>query len=370
MRPALPTFDRLEPYLRRIDAMRTYSNFGPLVQEFISRASELLGMPNCLAAASSGTAALTAAILATAGRAKPDRPYAVVPAYTFVATALAVELCGYRPLVAEIDARDWMLSPERALALARRGDVGLVVPVAPYGRAFDQTQWRRFRETTGIPVVIDAAASFDVLAHDRTTALAAIGDVPVALSFHATKSFSTGEGGGVVSTDPRVLLKVAQTLNLGFAGSRDCGIDSFNGKLSEYHAAVGLAELDGWKLKRDASLRVASAYRHASVRTGLGDRIKTAPAIAGCYVLFEADSASDAGAVAARLTEAGIGSRFWYGEGIHRHAHFADVDREDVSTAEDVASRVLGLPMSVDYTSADIDSIVDIVTNTVAVIQK
>jgi dTDP-4-amino-4,6-dideoxygalactose transaminase len=358
MRPALPTYDRLEPYLRRIDAARTYSNYGPLVREFEARASQLLGMPSCLTSAGSGTAALTAAILATAGRATPERPFALLPAYTFVATALAVELCGYRPLVAEIASSDWMLSPSRARAHAKRGDIGLVVPVSPYGRAFDQAPWKRFRDETNVPVVIDAAASYDVLASDPAAARAALGPIAVALSFHATKSFSCGEGGAVVSSDARLLHGVTQALNLGFYGSRDCTVASFNGKLSEYHAAVGLAELDGWPQKRAAAARIASAYRSAATAAGIGDRVHVSPSISGCYVLFEAASAREATAVQTALAAASIGSRFWYGAGIHRHTHFARVAQDRVPVAEDIAGRVLGLPVAPEYSSDDVAAIV------------
>jgi dTDP-4-amino-4,6-dideoxygalactose transaminase len=359
MRPTLPTYDRLEPYLRRIDAARTYSNYGPLVREFEARAAQLLGMPGCLTSAGSGTAALAAAILASAGRATPERPFALLPAYTFVATALAVELCGYRPLVAEIDASDWMLSPSRARTHVERGDIGLVVPVSPYGRAFDQRHWHRFRDETGVPVVIDAAASYDVLANDPAAARAALGPIPVALSFHATKSFSCGEGGAVVSSDARLLHGATQALNLGFYGSRDCTVASFNGKLSEYHAAVGLAELDGWPQKRATAKRIASAYRVAATSAGIADRVHVAPSISGCYVLFEAASADEATAVQTALTVASIGSRFWYGAGIHGHTHFAGVAQERVPTAEDVAGRLLGLPVASDYSSDDVAAIVE-----------
>src|SRR5262245_17204187 len=97
MRPKLPNADRLLPYLRRIDSGRLYSNFGPLTVELQNRLALHFGMPpDCVVCASCGTAALMAAILATAGPATRDRPYALVPAFTFAATAAAVELCGYR----------------------------------------------------------------------------------------------------------------------------------------------------------------------------------------------------------------------------------------------------------------------------------
>jgi len=195
LRPLLPLADRILPYLRRIDETRIYSNHGPLSSELERRLAEHLRLPQgALACASSGTAALIGAILAATGRATSERPLAIIPAFTFAATAAAVEQCGYQPYLADVAADSWMLDAERLLSHPERERVGIVVPVAPFGRPVPQEPWRRFRAMTGIPVVIDGAASFAGLA-DRPDRF--LGEIPVAISFHATKVFATGEGGAV-----------------------------------------------------------------------------------------------------------------------------------------------------------------------------
>src|SRR5258708_10789253 len=88
MRPILPSASQLLPYLRRIDATRNYSNSGPLVAELEGRLGEHLRLPSGgVVTAASGTTALIGAILAKAGPAKVERPFALIPAFTFVATA-------------------------------------------------------------------------------------------------------------------------------------------------------------------------------------------------------------------------------------------------------------------------------------------
>src|SRR5688572_3176979 len=80
-RPRLPTTDRLVPYLRRIDDMRVYSNWGPLASELESRLAEELDLPpRSVASASSGTGALIGAILAAAGPPSDGRRLALIPA--------------------------------------------------------------------------------------------------------------------------------------------------------------------------------------------------------------------------------------------------------------------------------------------------
>lgn len=352
MRAQLPAAERLLPYLQRIDASRTYSNFGPLVGEFHQRLAACLGVATgAVISANSGTSALVGAILATAGRAQPGRPLALIPAYTFVATAAAVEQCGYQPMLVDIDAGSWMLDPRQVADMARLDEVGLVVPVAPYGIPVPQAPWQAFSRGTGIPVVIDGAASFDCL---QSSPVEAIGRIPVAISFHATKSFGAGEGGAVVCTDKASTARVGRALNFGFWNSRDSGCASINGKLSEYHAAVGLAELDDWDDKRARFARVASSYRKHFDAVGVGDRLVATPDVSACYALLHCHSRAEAGRVSAVLLDCSIDSRYWYGGGIHRHHYYRNVPRTPLPATARVASRLLGLPCAVDLDDAEI----------------
>ncbi|MGH9441848.1 MAG: DegT/DnrJ/EryC1/StrS family aminotransferase [Thermoanaerobaculia bacterium] len=346
LRPRLPGVERLTPYLRRIDASRIYSNYGPLARELEGRLSRHLGLPaGGVVGASSGTVALVGAILAMAGRPTDKRPLALFPAFTFVATAVAVELCGYRGYLADVDSRTWMLDPERLQSHPELSRIGVVVPVAPFGRPVPQEPWLRFREKTGIPIVIDGAASLECVAREPGRFL---GQIPVAMSFHATKSYSTGEGGGVVSTSSDQAQRITQALNFGFHGSRDCALASTNGKMSEYHAAVGLAELDGWTEKQRSLLAVADAYRSRLEPSGLRERFFAAPGISSSYAVFRCRDADESGRVRESLRRHGVDSRLWYGTGVQDQTHFSDLPREDLSVTEGLAPLLLGLPVAPD----------------------
>ena len=91
-----------------------------------------------------------------------------------------------------------------------------------------------------------------------------LGSLPVMVSLHATKVFGVGEGGLILCRDSELLRRCGRALNFGFDGSRDALTTGFNGKMSEYHAAVGLAALDGWPQTRAAFLAVGEAYRQAA----------------------------------------------------------------------------------------------------------
>ena len=352
LRPLLPSAERILPYLRRLDETRTYTNWGPLACELEHRLAAQFGVAQgAVVTASSGTSALAGAILATAGRASTDRPIAVLPAFTFVATALAVELCGYRPYIVDVSPSSWMMEPAALMDHPALQRAGLVVPVAPFGRPVALDKWLEFQLATRIPVVIDGAGSFESLA---SATGAFVGAVPVTLSFHATKTFSTGEGGCVVTTDPALAARVGQALNFGFFDDRECRIASMNGKMSEYHAAVGLAELDGWPGKARAFGAVADAYRCAFETEGLADRLVCSPSVAGCYVLVRCGSEPESSRVQACLADADIGFRLWYGGGLLAHRQFGDVPHDDCTVTLGLGGSTLGLPVATDLHPRDI----------------
>jgi dTDP-4-amino-4,6-dideoxygalactose transaminase len=355
-RPQLPKSNDLLTYLRRIDETRIYSNHGPLLLELEHRLCDRLGMPTGgVRCANSGTSALVGAILATAGRATMAQPWAVFPAFTFVGTAAAVEQCGYQLYLADVDANSWMLDPEMLIRHPLGKRIGLVMPVATFGRPVPQAPWLAFRDETGIPVVIDGAASFAGVADD---AHALLGSIPVALSFHATKCFAAGEGGAVVCNDTNLAFRAAQALNFGFSGSRDSRTPSTNGKMSEYHAAVGLAELDLWKDKLQGFIAVAETYRRRMADAGLSQWLWSTPDVAPNYVLFDCQSVATAESVQGSLARSGADSRLWYGRGLHYHSYFVDVPRGNLDVTENLAPRVIGLPVAPDLMDDSIERVV------------
>jgi dTDP-4-amino-4,6-dideoxygalactose transaminase len=357
LRPALPLAEQLLPYLRIIDDTRVYSNHGTLNAALERRLAEHLGLPaGGLVCASSGTAALVGAILASAGRGTAERPLAVMPAFTFVATALAAEQCGYRVCLADIDPDSWMLEPERLLADPRLAKAGLVIPVAPFGRPVPQAAWARFQSATGIPVVIDGAASFAGLTAEPDRFL---GQIPVTISLHATKAFATGEGGAVATGSDLLARRTEQALNFGVETGRDCAMPGTNGKMSEYHAAVGLAELDGWPSKLEAWQRVAECYRRHLRQAGIDGGFYGAPEVGPNYPLFLCRSAQEAEGMTEALGRSRIDYRRWYGFGLHRHTYYRGIEHDGLSVSEDVAHRLIGLPVAPDLAESDVARIVD-----------
>jgi dTDP-4-amino-4,6-dideoxygalactose transaminase len=308
--------------------------------------------PDGLAAVSNGTTALSAALLAV--RAKPGTK-CLVPSWTFVASAAAVCAANLVPHFVDVSRETWIPDPA---ALRRRVDlaeVGAVMIVAPFGTPFDTATWDAFWEETGIPVVIDGAACFDTV---PSVPASRPGRSPIMISLHATKVLGTGEGGLVVSTDDAIVRRVRQVCNFGISGTPEDQILGYNGKLSEYHAAVGLAALEGWPERRAALMGRTQRYVHELRRL---PQIQTLPRYADGWVSVYGTVRipEDAGTVGARLSAMGIENRRWWRDGVHRFAAYRDFPRDDLSVTTELATSVLSLPFSHDISDAQIARVID-----------
>ena len=131
--------------------------------------------------------------------------------------------------------------------------------------------------------------------------------------------------------------------------------------MSEYHAAVGLAELDCWPEKRARFLAVAHAYARTAEELGLGDRVLCDGARASCYALFAASDEQEAEAVEAALTRERIDYRLWYGMGIHNQPFYREYPRSSLEVTAAVAPLLIGLPMAVDLGEGDVWHILSVV---------
>ncbi len=357
-RPQLPDCRSLIPYLQLIDENRIYSNFGPLQSQLAQRLqAQILRHDGHVLTCSSGTSALIAAISAVQTRWAVQGPLCLLPGHSFVATAAAAEFCGFRNVFVDVDPQTWSLDPVALQNHPKIDQAGLVLVVAPYGRAIDMRTWQAFQDTTGVPVVIDIAAGFETFANHKADLPETI---PIMMSLHATKSFSSGEGGLVLTRDLEILAHATCSINHGFLGSRHAKIRGQNGKMSEYHAAVGLAELDGWQEKTARMQKVSDGYRRVWKSAGIPGKLWSAPNVSGCYILLEAVSKQQALDCLVALDRSGIDARFWYGQGLHKERAFRHGDAPQVlPITEDLCARIIGLPCFVDMGANDIARVIE-----------
>jgi dTDP-4-amino-4,6-dideoxygalactose transaminase len=343
-RPRLPAADAVLPYLQRIDTVRWYSNFGPLLCEMETRLAARFGVGARVITTVNATQALTLALQAMD---LPQGTLCALPSWTFVATAHAVAQAGLTPWFVDVDAETWMLDAEvtRAALAHAPGAVSAVIPVAAFGAMPDLESWKAFQAATGVRVLIDAAAAFDA-ANDA--------DLPTVVSLHATKVLGMGEGGFLATRDPALADRVRQLTTFGFDGSRDALRIATNAKLSEYSAAVGLAALDGWPADRLRWFMTAQTLRRAlsdvpgvRFQAGWGERWTTSVCVIGLP-----DGSADT--VEAALRAEGIDTRRWWGHGCHVSPAFVTAPCEALPNTQRLANATLGLPFAIDLSPADI----------------
>jgi dTDP-4-amino-4,6-dideoxygalactose transaminase len=348
MRPKLPTAEKIAVYLQKIDASRTYSNFGPLVRSLEARLAARYGLdPGCVGTVANATVGLT---LALAIQEAQPGTLCLMPSWTFVASAHAAILAGLTPYFVDVDPETWALDPDDIDRLIARAPakVGAIMPVAPFGKSIDIAAWDRVRDRTGLPAVVDAAAGFDSVVPGRT---------PTVVSLHATKVLGVGEGGFLMSTDPALANAMQIRANFGFAGTREAATPAVNAKLSEYHAAVGLAALDEWEERRREWMSIAQAYRDVlpdSNRMRFQEGFGRSWITSTCLLHF---ANSEAAEVESRLSDAGIETRRWWGHGAHAHPATASFPRTPLPTTESLARSTLAVPFYPDLDLAEIQRI-------------
>jgi dTDP-4-amino-4,6-dideoxygalactose transaminase len=355
IRPSFPEPAELAEDFKEIVHANRYTNFGPKEQQFARALGEYLGPDLHVATLASGTLALIAALHATVGPGTRDR-YLLMPSFTFVAVAQAALWVGYRPWFIDIDPDTWQPSAPSARAVleSSRDRVAGILLTNAFGVGNPQVgAWEDLAAEWELPIVLDSAAGFGSMyaAGERVGGRGAC----EIFSLHATKPFAVGEGGALVSRDPRFVEKVYHFQNFGLDGSRKCTQLGMNAKLQELNAAIGLRQLVGLDRRLASRRDVFECYR--AELTSLGMRFE-ANAEASSLQCGSAccTSADHKAAVLASLHEHAIQARDYYNPPLHLHPYFVANPQlaasADLHVTEDICSRIVSLPIH-DYMAPD-----------------
>lgn len=229
---------------------------GEWVGRFEGAIAEHLGVPHVVVV-SSGTAALHLALLG-AGLRPGDE--VIVPAFTFPATANAVVVAGGRPVLVDIGVHDLCLDV-RLIEAALTPRTRFIMPVHEFGQSADMDGILAVASRHGLTVIEDAACAFGTRFGGRSVgALGSCG----CFSFHPRKAITTGEGGAIVTRDPELATRLRRLRNHGIQPTPD-GPDfvaaGLNYRLTEFQAALGFHQLDGFESGIEQRIRQAATYR-------------------------------------------------------------------------------------------------------------
>jgi len=355
--PDLPTTKQLLPWLQRIEHNKWYTNFGPLIQEFESKLVQLFTQWNhgnyYLTTVSSGTDALELALLALNIQ---EKRRALLPAFTFPATATAIKRCGLQPVFTDVEPGSWLLTPAIARQVLKKKAFDVVLPVATFGYPQPVDEWDKFQEETGIPVLIDAAAAFGIQPLGQRCI--------ITFSFHATKPFGIGEGGLVVANSANFIHHIKKLSNFGFDNGT-INQSGSNAKLSEYHAAVALAQLERWHQIIKQRKKIWEIYRR--YLSAMGNKISlqetpddSVPATLSIKLNYIGNNLSQ---LIKQLANKGIQTRRWYYPPLSEHPAFRDIQRvapnggDCLGVTKELSMSLLGLPFHTELNEEMIDYI-------------
>jgi perosamine synthetase len=298
---------------------------GPFVKEFESGFSGFVENADCIAV-NSGTSALHLMLLA-AGVGPDDE--IIVPSFSFAASANAVALTGAKPVFADIELDYYCINTNELENLITSKTKGIMV-VHLYGHPANMEVIKKIAEKNSLLIFEDAAQAHDAQINGQPVGTFGLAG---AFSFYATKNITSAEGGIVTTTDDSLARKVRLLRNQGMERRYENEIIGFNNRLSDLHAAVGVAQLK--KLKRNTKKRIKNAefYDRNLKNIILPKTMLGARHVYHQYTI----RVKDRDLVISALKESGIEAGIYYPSGIHKLKSFnskAELPNTDLMAAE------------------------------------
>jgi dTDP-4-amino-4,6-dideoxygalactose transaminase len=312
---------------------------GPELESFEGEFAEYCGTRHCVGVGS-GLSALELALQA-AGIGPGDE--VIVPAYTWVATWIAVTKTGARPVPVDVEEHTYNIDP-RQIPAAITSSTAAIVPVHLRGQPADMDAVAEIADAHGLVVIDDAAQAHGAAHRGRRVGSLA---TAAAFSFYPTKNLGAlGDGGAVTTDDDEIADRVRLLRNYGTRGRYEIETAGVNSRLAEIQAAVlraKLPRLDAWNADR---ARIAESYRQA-FRDQDSLMLPEVPDWAGPVWHLFVIGHPDRDACRAALHEQGIGTLIHYPVPPHLSGAYADLElpRGSFPVTERLADATLSLPI-------------------------
>lgn len=358
-RPNIGDRERLFARFNEMLDRRWLSNNGPFVQQFERAIGEYLGVKHVICVCNA-TVGLEIAI-----RAADLHGEVIVPAYTFVATAHALQWQEITPVFADMDPATHNIDPERVERHITPRTTGILATHV-WGRPCAVDALAEIARRRGLKLMFDAAHAFGCSSAGRMIGGFGLAEV---FSFHATKFLNSFEGGAITTNDDALAARIRLMTNFGFVDFDKVVHIGTNGKMAEPSAIMGLTSLEGI-----AGIIETNQRNHETYRTALAGL----PGISLTaydsrergnyqYVVVEVDpgaSPLNRDELVRVLHAENVLARKYFWPGVHRmepyrslfpHAHLLLPDTESV------AARVIVLPTGTAVSADSIVRIVDVI---------
>ncbi len=353
-----PNTGSREQFLERVNDIwerKWFTNNGPYVREFEQKLKDFLGVKHCIPICN-GTVAMELVI-----RALGLKGEVIVPSFTFITTAHALQWQEITPVFCDIHPSTHNLDPakvERMITPRTTGIIGVHV----WGRPCDVQALTRISQEHNLKLLFDAAHAFGCAFQGRM--IGNFGEAEV-FSFHATKFFNTFEGGAIATNNDELAAKIRLMKNFGFQGYDNVVYIGTNGKMTEISAAMGLTGLESLDEFVSVNRRNYHAY-HRSLADIAGLKLVRYDEGERCnfqYVIAEVDEAKTGlsrDQLVALLHAENVLARRYFFPGCHRmqpyRAYFPHTGLLLPET-ERLTRRVLSLPNGMSVSLEDIEAL-------------
>lgn len=250
--PVIPDLDKFIPYLEQIWRNKILTNGGPFHKQLEEKLCEYLNV-DYISLFNNGTIALFTALQAL----DLEDGEVITTPYTFIATANSIIWNKLKPVFVDIDPITTNIDPDAVEAAVSKKTVA-ILPVHCYGIPCNVEKLQEIATKNNLKLIYDAAHAFGNIYKGKS--LLNYGDLSI-VSFHATKVFSTFEGGAIISHSLEMKEKIDKLKNFGIVDQENIDAIGLNGKLSEIHAAFGLLQLETIEQTIEQRKKVDSLYR-------------------------------------------------------------------------------------------------------------
>ena len=355
--PTLPNLDDFVESLKVIWERKWLTNNGEFHKEFEQKLADYLGV-KYVSLFSNGTLALISALqtLRITGE-------VITTPYSFVATTHALHWNSIKPVFVDVDPVYGNIDPVKIEA-AITPKTTAILPVHVYGNPTDVERIGEIAETYGLKIVYDAAHAFGV--EKNGNSVLNFGDLSI-LSFHATKTFNTIEGGAIVCKDESTKKRIDYLKNFGFAGETTVVAPGINAKMNEVQAAYGLLQLESYSKLTKRRQDLANLYRKL-LKDIKGIRalydIENIKHNYSYFPIFinEEEFGMTRDELYFKLKEEGIyGRRYFYPliSEFPTYRGLASSNPENLKVASQIANEVICLPIYPSLNDSDIQSIIN-----------
>jgi len=340
----LPPMEEYTEILKRVWDTSWITNRGAIALELESKLKSRLGVEHLLLM-TNGTLPIQIALKQIA-----KGKEVITTPFSYVATTSSIVWEGYEPVFVDIERDHWTIDPTKIEA-AITEDTGAILATHVFGNPCDVEAMEILSEQYDIPVIYDAAHAYGV--NYKGKSVFAYGDASTC-SFHATKLFHTGEGGAIVTKDQTLFDSVYYSHNFGHDGYENYHGVGINAKISELQAAMGLAMLSYMDDVVLGRKRVVDLYNSLLPESLPRLSLRAGTEWNYCYYPILMLDDGVVRQVESALMEVGVKPRRYFYPSLNTLDY---VNRVSMPVSENIASRVLCLPL---YFGLEEDSITEI----------